>query len=312
MERLASLDHQPTRLAVTAERGLLAALEGSCKVPIAGHARLVEGQILLKGLVANLSGTVVITGEMTGAPENARELGVALGEDLLSRGARQISWPKSANMELRGKTILITRAASQSEEMRTGLEAAGARVIECPAIEIVPVEDWTEVDRAASNLATYDWLILTSSNAVAVLHATRAGARLDVQHSHRRDRHGTLPGKLATWDLTPSCIPADFRAEGLLEAFRTADLNGMRILIPRAENGTRASSGGIAPPRGRCRRSDGLSNGESHRGADRSSRPLARRENRCGGVHKSIGCSLFCRRAWRRPCLRFWGLSRLR
>ena len=31
---------QPTRIAVTAERGLLAALEGSCKVPIAGHARL--------------------------------------------------------------------------------------------------------------------------------------------------------------------------------------------------------------------------------------------------------------------------------
>ena len=55
-------------------------------------------------------------------------------------------------MELRGKTILITRAASQSDELRAGLEAAGARVIECPAIEIVPVEDWTEVDRAVSNL----------------------------------------------------------------------------------------------------------------------------------------------------------------
>ena len=40
MDRLAKLDHQPTRLAVTAERGLLAVLEGSCKVPIAGHARL--------------------------------------------------------------------------------------------------------------------------------------------------------------------------------------------------------------------------------------------------------------------------------
>jgi uroporphyrinogen-III synthase len=55
-------------------------------------------------------------------------------------------------MELRGRTILITRAAAQSEELRTGLEDAGARVIECPAIEIVPVEDWTEVDRAASRL----------------------------------------------------------------------------------------------------------------------------------------------------------------
>lgn len=89
-DRLASLDHLPTRLAVTAERGLLAALEGSCKVPIAGYARLSNGSILLKGLVANLSGSVVITGEMTGTPEKARELGIALGEDLAQRGAGDI------------------------------------------------------------------------------------------------------------------------------------------------------------------------------------------------------------------------------
>jgi hydroxymethylbilane synthase len=89
-DRLASLDHPPTRLAVTAERGLLAVLEGSCKVPIAGHARLSNGNILLKGLVANLSGSVVVTGEMTGTPEKARELGIALGRDLLQRGAADI------------------------------------------------------------------------------------------------------------------------------------------------------------------------------------------------------------------------------
>ena len=90
MERLSKLDDQPTRLAVTAERGLLAVLEGSCKVPIAGHARTTEGQIVLQGLVANLSGTVVIAGQMSGAPNNARDLGIALGKDLLSRGAGAI------------------------------------------------------------------------------------------------------------------------------------------------------------------------------------------------------------------------------
>ena len=89
-DRLSKLDHQPTRLAVTAERGLLAILEGSCKVPIAGHARTTDGQIVLKGLVANLSGTVVIAGQMSGAPKNARDLGIALGKDLLSRGAGAI------------------------------------------------------------------------------------------------------------------------------------------------------------------------------------------------------------------------------
>ena len=89
-ERLAILNHEQTHLAVTAERGLLAVLEGSCKVPIAGHARWVDGRILLKGLVANLSGTVVIAGEMNAAPDKARELGIALGEDLVRRGAGDI------------------------------------------------------------------------------------------------------------------------------------------------------------------------------------------------------------------------------
>jgi hydroxymethylbilane synthase len=87
---LAALDHTATHVAVAAERGLLAALEGSCKVPVAGHANIVEGQILLKGLVSNLAGTTVIMGEITGDPAKARDLGLALGKDLLDRGGRAI------------------------------------------------------------------------------------------------------------------------------------------------------------------------------------------------------------------------------
>jgi hydroxymethylbilane synthase len=89
-ERLAPLDHEATRLAINAERGLLAVLEGSCKVPIAGYARLEEGRILLKGLVANLTGTVVVTSDITGPPAKARELGIELGQELLRRGAGAI------------------------------------------------------------------------------------------------------------------------------------------------------------------------------------------------------------------------------
>jgi hydroxymethylbilane synthase len=89
-ERLAALDHEASRLAVTAERGLLAVLEGSCKVPIAGHARLENGRIILKGLVANLSGTVMVTEELSGDPAKAREIGLALGQEMIRRGAGDI------------------------------------------------------------------------------------------------------------------------------------------------------------------------------------------------------------------------------
>ena len=69
-------------------------------------------------------------------------------------------------MGLKGKTVLTTRAASQSGELRSKLEAMGARVIECPTIEIVPVDDWSAVDLAVAAVNTYDWLLFTSGNAV--------------------------------------------------------------------------------------------------------------------------------------------------
>jgi uroporphyrinogen III methyltransferase/synthase len=58
-----------------------------------------------------------------------------------------------------------------------------------------------------------------------------------------RERRPTIPiavvgaataSKLAEWNLTPSLMPKEFRAEGLLEAF-PENLVGIRILFPRAE-----------------------------------------------------------------------------
>jgi hydroxymethylbilane synthase len=92
-EKLSTLDHLPTHLAVAAERGLLAVLEGSCKVPIAGHAKIESGRITLRGLVANLSGSIVIADEVSGEAGNAtaaRDLGLKLGKQLVERGAGTI------------------------------------------------------------------------------------------------------------------------------------------------------------------------------------------------------------------------------
>jgi hydroxymethylbilane synthase len=87
---LGSLDHMPTRTAVTAERGLLRALGGSCQVPVAGKAELVGEKLFIKGLVASLDGSRVVTDSLSGSPEQALELGVELGGRLLSKGAAEI------------------------------------------------------------------------------------------------------------------------------------------------------------------------------------------------------------------------------
>jgi hydroxymethylbilane synthase len=84
------LNHSPTRSAVTAERGLLRALGGSCQVPIAGKAKLEGEQLTIKGLIASLDGKRVIADEITGPSVEAAHLGLELGRRLLSMGAGDI------------------------------------------------------------------------------------------------------------------------------------------------------------------------------------------------------------------------------
>lgn len=87
---LAALDHRATRICVTAERALNAALEGGCQVPIAGYAVLERDQLHLRALVGDPDGSMIIRGEIRGPSVDAERLGHALAADLLGRGARAI------------------------------------------------------------------------------------------------------------------------------------------------------------------------------------------------------------------------------
>ena len=82
------LDDAASRAAVTAERALLATLGGGCQVPIGGHARVEDGTIHLRAIVASPDGSRIIRGQRTGT--DAMTIGNALGEELLAKGAREI------------------------------------------------------------------------------------------------------------------------------------------------------------------------------------------------------------------------------
>jgi hydroxymethylbilane synthase len=90
IELLAPLDHPDTRDACTAERALLRALGGGCQLPIAGHAVAKDGQLKLDGLVAGLSGEIIIRDQLEGSATQASELGEMLAQHLLSRGAHSL------------------------------------------------------------------------------------------------------------------------------------------------------------------------------------------------------------------------------
>lgn len=82
------LDHETTRIAVTAERALLATLEGGCQVPIGGHAHVSGREVQLLAIVASPDGSRVVRGERTG--DDPRRVGEELGREMLERGAREI------------------------------------------------------------------------------------------------------------------------------------------------------------------------------------------------------------------------------
>jgi hydroxymethylbilane synthase len=97
---VAELDHAATRVAVTAERAILAALHGGCSVPVAAWGRVEGGRLLVDALVADIGGREVLraSGSATlagvGAPGDqeaaASELGRRVADDLLRQGAAAV------------------------------------------------------------------------------------------------------------------------------------------------------------------------------------------------------------------------------
>jgi uroporphyrinogen III methyltransferase/synthase len=134
-------------------------------------------------------------------------------------------------MQLANKTIVITRAAAQSGELRLQLESLGARVIECPTIQIIPPRTWRPVDEAIRSLHNYQWLLFTSANAVDQFMTRMKGVACSVPIAAVGS---ATAGRLLDYGLKASLVPRDFRAEGLLEAL-PENLVGTRILLPRAE-----------------------------------------------------------------------------
>jgi uroporphyrinogen-III synthase len=137
---------------------------------------------------------------------------------------------------LRGKTILTTRAAGHSGDLAERLTALGARVVECPTIELEALDNCTAIDQAIGQMHSYQWLMFTSANAVDFFMKRIAAGHIgrEISHIPVAAVGSTTAKKLEEWKLLPALVPERFNAEGLLNAF-PEEMQGIRILFPRAE-----------------------------------------------------------------------------
>jgi hydroxymethylbilane synthase len=90
-ELLAAIEDPEANSVATAERALLDALDGSCRTPIGGHARLLpDGRLHLTGLVARADGSFLLRRTLTGPAGDAARIGRDLGQELRADSPRDI------------------------------------------------------------------------------------------------------------------------------------------------------------------------------------------------------------------------------
>ncbi len=138
---------------------------------------------------------------------------------------------------LLGRRVAVTRTRSQASDLIRLLEEKGAWCIECPTIETIPLDD-PAIDGALDRLSEYHWIVFTSANGVRYF--------MERLLASGRDIRALGPARLAVvgrataellkdYHLKADLIPEEFRAEGLVEAFRQESMEGRRVLIPRAK-----------------------------------------------------------------------------
>jgi len=86
-ELVAALDHAPTHAAITAERAMLAVLDGSCRTPVGALSRLDGATLSLKGQILSLDGKTAFDSAASGTDPAA--LGRQVGDELIARAGTE-------------------------------------------------------------------------------------------------------------------------------------------------------------------------------------------------------------------------------
>lgn len=87
---LKAIEHVPTRDRALAERAFLRELQGGCQVPIGVNTRLEGEKLTLTGIVASVDGQRVVKDTVSGAANEAEQLGIQLAQRMRQQGAEEI------------------------------------------------------------------------------------------------------------------------------------------------------------------------------------------------------------------------------
>jgi len=144
--------------------------------------------------------------------------------------------PKS-DEPLFGCHVLVSRAKKQAGALTSLLKELGSQVIEIPFIEIHKPPSYKPLDLVLSNLATYDWLILTSVNGVEVLFERMAKRKLDpsaLAHLKIAAIGPATKNAIEEHGLAVRVTPKKYVAESVVASLDRR-VKGKRVLLVRAK-----------------------------------------------------------------------------
>jgi uroporphyrinogen-III synthase len=135
-------------------------------------------------------------------------------------------------LPLAGRRVLVTRAIHQASKLSEGLRALGAEPVEVPVLEIQAPQSVAPLHAALRQLDRYDWLILTSANAV---RAIAWSSLLDKISRLKVAAVGEATAEAARKAGLPvALVPESYIAEALVDSLE-GQVAGRKILLARAE-----------------------------------------------------------------------------
>ena len=142
------------------------------------------------------------------------------------------------NRPLFGKRVLVTRTRTQASALSDRLTQLGAQPIELPTIEIQPLDDYAELDRALNIASGYDWLVFSSANAVDIVFDRMRALGLDARTLHGARIASIGPAtrrRLRERGVIADFMPSSFVAESVVAELAEQGVEGKRVLLPQAE-----------------------------------------------------------------------------
>ncbi|MFM7362442.1 MAG: uroporphyrinogen-III synthase [Cyanobium sp.] len=147
-----------------------------------------------------------------------------------------------AALPLAGRTIALTRAEQQLGSARSLFEAAGAAVVDLPALVIGPPDDWGPLDDALEELEQFHWILFSSANGVEAVQQRLARCGSSLAGRPRGVKIAAVgrrtASRLEELGAAADFVPPAFIADSLVEHFPVSGW-GQRLLLPRVQSGGR-------------------------------------------------------------------------